>query len=270
MTKDGKTELYSEGDDSSGEDPDPEKTSAYPGDSPGTESLSPGAPVDARVAPGELAPGSRVQLKNKSYEILDLIAGPEAGAEGTVYKIRDEENHELALKLYHEFSDPREEPNGEALRRIKGIQNEDILPLIEYGIGSDRYENRCWEISAYAKGGDLLAVPEKDFREVYAPNSIRFRILPEILRGIAILHEHQIYHCDLKPRNVFYLDQEKVDLVIGDYGSAKTFEESSGRDLAHTFMSKGTSFYLAPEQARGVISEKNDYYSLGMILLHLL
>jgi hypothetical protein len=69
---------------------------------------------------------------------------------------------------------------------------------------------------------------------------------------------------------VFYRDENQTDLVVGDYGSAKTFEQSSEKELSYMSVVKGTDFYLAPEQAIGIISDKNDYYSFGMIILHLL
>ncbi|RLD73141.1 MAG: hypothetical protein DRJ07_21195, partial [Bacteroidetes bacterium] len=68
---------------------------------------------------------------------------------------------------------------------------------------------------------------------------------------------------------VFYLDKEQIEIVIGDYGSAKTFDFDTAKSSRKTTTVKGTDFYLPPEQARGFISEKNDYYSFGMVLLHL-
>jgi len=90
------------------------------------------------------------------------------------------------------------------------------------------------------------------------------------LKGIRTLHRNKIFHCDLKPQNVFFRDAQQQNLVIGDYGSAKTFGFENGKDIRKTSIVKGTDFYLPPEQARGFISEKNDYYSFGMILLHLI
>ena len=119
-------------------------------------------------------------------------------------------------------------------------------------------------------GVTLLSFNKKEFKKKYTNNFITKKIIPQIQKGIVTLHKHKIFHGDLKPHNVFFLDKGKKNLVIGDYGSAKTFEQGSEKRLSHTTLAKGTSFYLSPEQARGIISEKNDYYSFGMILLHLL
>ncbi|MBP7076176.1 MAG: protein kinase [Bacteroidales bacterium] len=95
-------------------------------------------------------------------------------------------------------------------------------------------------------------------------------MIPQIFKAITKLHEYKIYHCDLKPQNILYLDETQNDLVIGDYGSAKAWDLQSEMELRRSKIVKGTEAYLAPEQARGITSEKNDYYSFGMILLHLL
>ena len=96
---------------------------------------------------------------------------------------------------------------------------------------------------------------------------IEKQVVPEIFHGIKVLHEKRIIHCDLKPGNVFFLDKDKTDLVIGDYGSSITFELASQNEIQGVTTVKGTNHFMAPEQGEGIVSEKNDYYSLGMILL---
>ena len=61
----------------------------------------------------------------------------------------------------------------------------------------------------------------KKLKEKYTPNFTEKELIPQIFKGILRLHENKIYHCDLKPQNVFFLDTEQKEIVIGDYGSAK-------------------------------------------------
>ncbi|MFQ5752817.1 MAG: protein kinase, partial [bacterium] len=198
-----------------------------------------------------------------------MISGDDVTGEAVIYKIKDNSNQLFSLKLYYQFHNPKDEPNAEALKRINAIEDPDILRLYDFGTGLQKFQNKfCFEVCQFAEGGNLLSV--EDLEQKYTPEFLRSNVIPEIFKGIKRLHDNKIYHCDLKPQNVFYLDKEQTDLIIGDYGSAKTFEQSSEKDLAQTSIAKGTDFYLAPEQARGIISEKNDYYSLGMIVLHLL
>ena len=215
----------------------------------------------------KLKAGDKIVLKNEEYLIIKIIS--ESSGEAVIYKVKDNEKNIFALKLYYEFHNPENEPNTEALSRINTINDKDILTLFDYGTGTDKYKEKyCFEISDFAFGYDLLSI--ENLKEKYNPGFIEKEVIPQIFKGILRLHNHKIYHCDLKPQNVFYLDKEQKEIVIGDYGSSKTFEFDAAKSSRKTTTVKGTDFYLPPEQARGFISEKNDYYSFGMILLHLL
>ncbi len=222
-----------------------------------------------RTSTHQLGVGDEVKLGGQAYGIERIISGENATAEAVIYLIRGPHDEDRCLKLYYPFRNPQDEPNPEALKRIQAIENPDILRLHDAGTGDQKFRGQfCYEVCDYARGGDLLSV--ESHGQKYTPDFIERKVIPQIFKGIRVLHKHRIYHCDLKPQNVFYLDEAKTNLVIGDYGSAKTFEQSTEKDLAYVSMVKGTEFYLAPEQAIGIISEKNDYYSLGMIVLHLL
>ncbi len=213
-----------------------------------------------------LKAGDYITLNKKEYKIIEIIS--ESTGEAVIYNIQDSNLNHFVFKLYYEFFDPEKEPNTEALTRIQAITDVDILRLYDFGTGINKYKGKfCYEIIQFAAGSDLLNV--KKLKEKYTPEFIEKELIPQIFKGILRLHENRIYHCDLKPQNVFYLDKEQKEIVIGDYGSAKTFEFDAEKMSRKTTTVKGTDFYLPPEQARGFISEKNDYYSFGIILLHL-
>jgi len=215
--------------------------------------------------------GEKLSLKNNIYTILNIISSEDATAEAVVYRVTDKNGIEFALKIYFEFPDLSNEPNSEALKRISRIKDPDILGLHSFGTGKDKYLGRfCYELSDFARGGDLLSITKKNFSKKYSIQFMTDEVIPQLFKGITNLHKHKIYHGDLKPSNMFYLDEEQQDLIIGDYGAATTFRQGSGKSISYESITRGTSFYLAPEQARGIISEKNDFYSMGMILLHLL
>jgi serine/threonine protein kinase len=211
--------------------------------------------------------GDILRLKAKDYTVLKVIS--EGTGEANVYQITDPTGQKLALKLYYEFKSDTEEPNGLALERIQKLNDPDILRLYDFGIGEDKYNGKhCFEISDFAEGGNILEVA--DFRKKYSPKFIEENIIPQLYLAITRLHEFKIYHCDLKPGNILYKDKEQTDLILGDYGSAKAYDLKSEKALRKSTTIKGTEIYLPPEQARGIVSEKNDYYSFGMVLLHLL
>lgn len=244
-----------------------DSTGTYNSNLSGTYSYSDLREAEFKSKTHGIGVGDKIRLREKEFVITAIIS--EGTGEAVIYKVEDDRNKTFALKLYFEFSNPKEEPNGETLKRIKGITDPDILRLHDFGVGADKYQGRyCYEISDYAEGGDLFSV--KDLKSKYNPRFIEQIIIPEIFKGIKKLHSHKIYHCDLKPSNIFYLDQKRTDIVIGDYGSGKAFDLETEKDGRKTSTVKGTELYLSPEQARGIISEKNDYYSFGVILLHLL
>ncbi len=211
--------------------------------------------------------GDKLILKNNEFTITGIIS--EGTGEAVIYKVENGNKQTFALKLYFEFSNFKEEPNFETLKRIKDVTDPDILKLHDFGVAADKYQGKyCYEISDFAEGGDLFAVA--NFKEKYTKDFIEKSIVPEILNGIRKLHEFKIYHCDLKPSNIFFKDSNQTDLLIGDYGSAKAYDLETEKEVRKSSTVKGTDAYLPPEQARGIISEKNDYYSFGVILLHLL
>lgn len=211
--------------------------------------------------------GDTVTLRGHHYRVEQIIS--EGTGEAVIYKISDFNSLYFALKLYFEFNNVKEEPNAETLSRIKNINDPDILTVHDFGVGSDKYLGKyCYEISTFAEGGDLFSV--SDFKAKYTPHFIENVLVKEIFSGIKKLHQNHIYHCDLKPSNIFYRDKAQTDIVIGDYGTAKAIDANIETEIRKTSTIKGTSTFLPPEQARGVISEKNDYYSFGFILLNLL
>jgi serine/threonine protein kinase len=244
-----------------------EKTGFYGSDAGATFAYATAAETVSRSKSHGIGIGDIIVLREKNYTVTDIIS--EGTGEAVIYKIENNEKQTLALKLYFEFSNAREEPNPETLRRIREIIDPDILKLHDFGVGNDKYlEKYCYEICDYAEGGDLFTV--EDFRDEYTPQFIEKTIVPEIYKGIRRLHQAKIYHCDLKPQNVFFLDRNRTDIVIGDYGSAKAYELESLNTARKSTLIKGTEAYLAPEQGIGIISGSNDYYSFGIILLHLL
>lgn len=216
-----------------------------------------------------LGPGDELVLGDTVYQILRIIS--DSSGEAIIYLVKQQDETLKVVKLYFEINPRfRPEPNGEALNRILRIDNPDILKLHSIGTGPNKYKGKyCFEVSTYAEGGNLLDVA--NFNEKYTVPFVEQHLIPEIFNGIKALHGRRIVHCDLKPQNIFFLDKEQQDLVIGDYGSAITFEEGSAQEQGGRQFSEviGTRVYMAPEQNQGIISEANDYYSFGMILLHL-
>lgn len=235
-------------------------------------------PLNAPVAPApdsefvSYAIGTEIELPcddgDITVKITDIISAAGQTGEASVYKVQDSRNRSLALKIYRQLR-TEDEPNPVALQRIKQISDEDILPLLAYGVGKYKLSGKyCWELQVFAEGGNLLSVP--DLKAKYSAEFIEKEIVPQLLKGLWKMHDVLIYHCDLKPQNIFYLDKAQRDIVIGDYGSAKTKEVNISDSFVFSKRIVGTHTYIPPEFHEGFIKDNSDYFSMGMIILELL
>ena len=85
----------------------------------------------------------------------------------------------------------------------------------------------------------------------------------QVAQGIAVAHEHQIIHRDIKPQNMLISRDGKVK--VADFGIAKA---ATGQTT--TMAAMGSVHYISPEQARGGYSDsRSDIYSLGITIYEL-
>ncbi|KAL9612098.1 MAG: hypothetical protein Q9167_003285 [Letrouitia subvulpina] len=104
-----------------------------------------------------------------------------------------------------------------------------------------------------------------------------WRLLRQILQGLAHIHAASIVHRDLKPENIF-IDINN-NIRIGDFGLARpgdsqpTIKATDSRGPSTSFTkSIGTTFYVAPEvrsTSNTKYDEKADMYSLGVIFFEM-
>lgn len=120
--------------------------------------------------------------------------------------------------------------------------------------------------------------------EYLAGTTLRQRIatsplpLPEALEAIAqvldvlaVAHERNVVHRDLKPDNLFRTDDGTLKVL--DFGIARMRDELRPVYDTRSGMTMGTIGYMPPEQARGLSAEidaRTDVWALGATLYSLL
>ena len=83
-------------------------------------------------------------------------------------------------------------------------------------------------------------------------------VLEPVCSALHYAHTMGIYHCDVKPANIFIEQGGRV--VLGDFGIARLTESATV-----TFSTPGTPAYMSPEQCRGEgLDAQTDVYSLGI------
>ena len=86
--------------------------------------------------------------------------------------------------------------------------------------------------------------------------------IEEALAALALLHQHHIVHCDIKPENFIVFPGPKLRLA--DFGIARI----ALRTLHAS--GSGTLGYMAPEQAMGKPSYRSDVFAMGLLLYRML
>jgi serine/threonine protein kinase/tetratricopeptide (TPR) repeat protein len=85
----------------------------------------------------------------------------------------------------------------------------------------------------------------------------------DLLKALAISHKNKVIHRDVKPANVFLVDQRTV---LADFGIAKGLTGDRSV-LTKPAQMIGTPAYMAPEQWEGSeVTESTDIYAVGLLL----
>jgi eukaryotic-like serine/threonine-protein kinase len=209
------------------------------------------------------------------YEIVSLLG---AGGMGEVYRARDSRlRREVAVKIlpqsFAQDSDRLRRFEQEA-RVVGALNHPNILAI--YDIGS--HEGSPYLVSELLEGQTLRQ--QMDGAPLPQRKAIDYAM--QIARGLAAAHEKGVVHRDLKPDNIFVLNDGRVKIL--DFGLAKlTQAEAFGSgvpdlqtvDHAHSNTTPGqvmgTVGYMSPEQVRAQPTDhRTDIFAFGAILYEML
>ncbi|XP_061349470.1 receptor-like cytosolic serine/threonine-protein kinase RBK2 [Gastrolobium bilobum] len=130
----------------------------------------------------------------------------------------------------------------------------------------EREMQLVFQLSPLGSLGSLLHGPDKNKLDW----SKRYKIALGIAEGLLYLHENchrRIIHRDIKAENI--LLTENFEPQICDFGLAKWLPEQWTHHNVSKF--EGTFGYFAPEYCmHGIVDEKTDVYSFGVLLLEII
>jgi serine/threonine-protein kinase ULK/ATG1 len=120
--------------------------------------------------------------------------------------------------------------------------------------------NSIFIVMEYCDSGDLKKILKKPIKEEY----VRFYFL-QFAHGLKHLHDNNIIHRDIKPRNILLTNSKKT-LKIADFGFARYSNDNSLYDTIC-----GSPLYMAPEIMKNKgYNIQTDLWSIGMILYEML
>ncbi|KAJ1469072.1 hypothetical protein T484DRAFT_1852918 [Baffinella frigidus] len=202
---------------------------------------------------------STATLKSEGYELLEPL---DKGAQGTVWRAKNGEGKQFAIKIFLRDSKRVKEEvlNLQALH--KPIVQQNVVEFVEFVEPSAVVmelidgQNLKARLEARRAGKADKRLPPKETEWV----------MQGLLRGLSVLHEKKIIHRDIKPANIMLRGNGDGcnRVVIVDLGTSKKL-------LSKEAGFEGTLEYASFEQINGDESEfEMDVWAAGVVYFEML
>ncbi len=207
------------------------------------------------------------QIIDQKYKITGFLG---EGGMGAVYKAHHLLlNKEMALKTFSTTS-----LSEDALLRfqreaqaIAKLTHRNIVQVFDFGQGEDNVPYYTMECLVGESLADRLKA------RGYLPLEEALPIFQQVCSGLSLAHSKGIAHRDMKPGNIFLVEEGAKDLVkIVDFGMAGLATRTlDSQKLTSTGIVFGSPLYMSPEQSMGdPVSHQSDIYSCGCSLFETL
>ncbi len=185
----------------------------------------------------------------EQYRVVDVF--PATGSEADILLVADVGSGERCVaKLYRRGIAPD--------FRLLEILAQDVGDTVVRVLAHGTSDGTAYELLEYIPGGTL----EDLLRSGPLPKDDIARMVREIADALVGIHAHRILHRDLKPENVLVRATSPLELALTDFGIA-----SFSAATQHFTNVARTTKYASPEVLTGVLDDKSDWWSLGMIVL---
>jgi serine/threonine-protein kinase len=195
------------------------------------------------------------------YQVLERVG---KGGMGVLYRGFDPVlDREVAIKLMHaDFSEDTEQMRPRFYREARAaakLQHRNIVTIFEFAEES----NIPYIVMEFLRGTPLGAR-----MKTQPPLTLddKLNVVAQLCDGLSYAHEQGVVHRDVKPDNIFLLEDGSVKLL--DFGIAKLTTSTLTRqgDVL------GSASYMSPEQVGGSesVDGRADVFSTGVVLYELL
>ncbi|UQA55339.1 serine/threonine-protein kinase [Polyangium aurulentum] len=203
------------------------------------------------------------QLVDSRYRVERVLGH---GGMGTVYACRHVVvGKQLAMKV---LRPPRSGQTEEMLARFireaqtaNALKSRHIVETTDFGQLPDGPFYVVMELLEGQDLGRAMRDGRLDFNAIV-------HVFVQIADTLESVHAHGIVHRDMKPDNVFLVNENGDPLFVKllDFGIAKVMHGGSS-ELTEEGVILGTPHYMAPEQARSEgVDHRADIYALGVMM----
>lgn len=194
---------------------------------------------------------------------IDRLLG--VGSTARVFEAMDLELDEaVALKLFVHAVGSDDEAVRRFRREIKlsrDLIHPNVVHIFEFGVR----QGLRFITMEMLEGEDLKDYVERRGGVLKPPEATRLML--QATAGLKAAHEIGVIHRDIKPTNLFIL-QDGAHLKVMDFGLAKVNTEQT---ISNVGSRVGTPRYMSPEQMRGKkVGPAADLYSLGVVFYEIL
>jgi tRNA A-37 threonylcarbamoyl transferase component Bud32 len=183
------------------------------------------------------------------------------GAMGVVYHARDAKQRDVALKVMLPDIAADLDARARFLREAQamtGLQHRNVITVLECGVHDD---------TPYIAMELLQGASLKAHMAQGEPRSLerKLDVVIQLCEALEFAHERGIVHRDVKPANIWLLENGGVKLL--DFGIARI----GGTTMTRTGDVVGSAAYMSPEHAAGGhIDGRADIFAAGVILYEML
>jgi serine/threonine protein kinase len=162
------------------------------------------------------------------------------------------------------FDDQRGNSDGDRRWIEEALPNDHLLEVKDVFRDPGSYAL----VTEFAEGGslgDLMGGDAGDEQRMALDELTVLTIAEEIIDGLAVLHDNDIVHRDIKPQNILRCDDV---WKIADFGISKLMNNPV---TGYTFQGAHTAPWAPPEQIQGAAAHPSaDIYAWGRVVVFLL
>ncbi len=225
----------------------------------------PAQPTSQGSAPAEMREDGSIVggtvIANR-YRIEDLIG---SGGMAHVYRATDLELEEVvAIKVFQQVVQNRAglDRFRREMKLSRKLVHPNIVRIYEFGT----WRGARFITMELLDGDDL----ENHLKKAGGPlaTSPALRLMIQACDGLGAAHEAGVIHRDVKPQNLFVIENG-TRLKVMDFGIAKVNTDAAS--ISVTGVRVGTPRYMSPEQIQGdaKVTPASDLYALGGVMYEL-